>query len=320
ATLRSPVGRVHQLDSLRGRETLAARAAAAPPEVKFYSCPMHLQLVRQKAGACPECQMNLEKMKRRVEAFVCPMHPEVASELPGTCPDCHMFLDAGKRTSKLLSCPMHPETVSDRPDKCSACGMKLEPAPASEPGGRFTVACSSHPDLEPGEGGFCGKCCPGGSPPASADGAARTTGVCCSLSPKGVWVDAGPCPVCRTRCRPVVIEKVLAVPDVAVIDTGTRKVVYLDLGGGVFDAVEVELGSHTGGYYPVQKGLQAGARVVTAGAFLVDAEARLSPAAGAAYFGAASGPKQPDAVAAPAQTGGDSVAESVGRTAGGAER
>jgi len=36
----------------------------------------------------------------------------------------------------------------------------------------------------------------------------------------------------------------------------------------------------------VLKGLAAGDKVVTAGAFLLDAETRLNPAAGAAFFGA----------------------------------
>lgn len=79
---------------------------------------------------------------------------------------------------------------------------------------------------------------------------------------------------------------VLSIPTSAVIDTGARKVVFVDRGSGTFDAVEVALGPQAGDHSPVLSGLVRGDRVVTAGAFLLDAEARLNPAAGAAYFGA----------------------------------
>ncbi len=80
----------------------------------------------------------------------------------------------------------------------------------------------------------------------------------------------------------------LAVPESAVIDTGTRRVVFLEQSPGMFDAVEVRLGRRCGDFYPVLSGLEPGQAVVTAGAFLLDAETRLNPAAAASYFGAGS--------------------------------
>lgn len=89
------------------------------------------------------------------------------------------------------------------------------------------------------------------------------------------------------------------VPERAVIDTGVKKVVYVEREPGLFEGVEVELGprveikdgSRTVDYYPVVKGLQAGDRVADAGAFLIDAETRLNPAAASSYFGASGGPQ-----------------------------
>jgi hypothetical protein len=78
-----------------------------------------------------------------------------------------------------------------------------------------------------------------------------------------------------------------AVPETAVVDTGSRRVVFVETMPGMFDGVEVTLGPRCGDYYPVIKGLAAGQKVATAGAFLIDAEARLSPNLAAAYFGAA---------------------------------
>jgi YHS domain-containing protein len=79
-----------------------------------------------------------------------------------------------------------------------------------------------------------------------------------------------------------------AISESAVIDTGTRKVVFVEQSPGLFDAVEVRLGRRCGDFVPVLSGLEPGQAVVTAGAFLLDAETRLNPAAAAAYFGAGS--------------------------------
>ena len=54
--------------------------------------------------------------------------------------------------------------------------------------------------------------------------------------------------------------------------------------------VEIGLGPLVAGFYPVLKGLSQGDRIVTKGAFLVDAELRLNPGAASAYFGASGGP------------------------------
>ncbi|QEH35640.1 copper/silver efflux system membrane fusion protein CusB [Aquisphaera giovannonii] len=92
--------------------------------------------------------------------------------------------------------------------------------------------------------------------------------------------------------------KVLAVPESAVIDTGARRVVYVEGMPGMFDGVEVRLGPRCGTSYPVVDGLEEGMRVAEAGAFLVDAETRLNPGLAAAYLGARRG----DPAAAPAAT------------------
>jgi Cu(I)/Ag(I) efflux system membrane fusion protein len=85
-------------------------------------------------------------------------------------------------------------------------------------------------------------------------------------------------------------QPVLAVPESAVIDTGSRKVVYRQAAPTLFEGVEVRLGLRMQGphdvtYYPVLAGLEKGDRVVTVGSFLIDAETRLNPAAGSIYYG-----------------------------------
>jgi Cu(I)/Ag(I) efflux system membrane fusion protein len=90
--------------------------------------------------------------------------------------------------------------------------------------------------------------------------------------------------------------RVLAVPENAVIDTGSLQIVYRETGPGEYEGVKVDLGPRMVGpdevsYYPVLRGLEEGDVIVTAGSFLLDAETRLNPAAGSIYFGGSSGSK-----------------------------
>lgn len=71
-------------------------------------------------------------------------------------------------------------------------------------------------------------------------------------------------------------KEALAVPRSAVLDTGTRKVVYVARGGGVFEPRQVEVGAAAQESYPVRSGLKEGERVVTHGSFLIDSQTRLS--------------------------------------------
>lgn len=77
----------------------------------------------------------------------------------------------------------------------------------------------------------------------------------------------------------VVLKKdlgnVLAVPADAVIDTGTRQIVFVDLGEGYLSPREVRVGSKAGNDYQIISGLEAGEKVVTAANFLVDSESQL---------------------------------------------
>lgn len=75
-------------------------------------------------------------------------------------------------------------------------------------------------------------------------------------------------------------NKVLAVPDSAVLDTGTRRLVLVDLGGGRFEPRTVKLGMHADGYAEVLGGLTAGEMVVVSANFLIDAESNLKAAIG----------------------------------------
>jgi Cu(I)/Ag(I) efflux system membrane fusion protein len=70
----------------------------------------------------------------------------------------------------------------------------------------------------------------------------------------------------------------LAVPEEAVLDSGLRKVVFIDKGNGHFEPKEVKLGSKMDGHYQVLSGLNEGERIASSSAFLLDSESRLGEA------------------------------------------
>lgn len=73
-------------------------------------------------------------------------------------------------------------------------------------------------------------------------------------------------------------DLVLAVPESAVLDSGTRQAVLIDKGEGRFEPREVKLGRRGGGYVEVAEGVREGDAVVTSANFLIDAESNLKAA------------------------------------------
>jgi multidrug efflux pump subunit AcrA (membrane-fusion protein) len=68
----------------------------------------------------------------------------------------------------------------------------------------------------------------------------------------------------------------LAIPKTAVIDTGTRKVVYLDYGQGRYKMQEVTTGIEAEDYVQVLSGIKEGDIVVIDGNFLLDSQSTLT--------------------------------------------
>jgi membrane fusion protein, copper/silver efflux system len=67
----------------------------------------------------------------------------------------------------------------------------------------------------------------------------------------------------------------LVVPEQAVLDSGTRQVVYVVRGEGMFEPRQVTLGPKVGAYYEVVEGLEQDERIATSGTFLLDSESKL---------------------------------------------
>ena len=116
---------------------------------------------------------------------------------------------------------------------------------------------------------------------------------------------------------------VLTVPDSAVIDSGTRRLVLVQLGEGRFEPREVELGGRGENFVEVVNGVREGEQVVVAANFLIDAESNLKAAIGglgshsghgspAAGSKAAAGTSAPVAVGHKAQGSVDAIDPKAG--------
>jgi membrane fusion protein, copper/silver efflux system len=70
----------------------------------------------------------------------------------------------------------------------------------------------------------------------------------------------------------------VAIPEQAVLDSGTRTLVFVVRGEGLFEPRAVKLGPKIGSYYEVHEGVTEGDRVVTSGNFLIDSESKLMAA------------------------------------------
>ena len=70
----------------------------------------------------------------------------------------------------------------------------------------------------------------------------------------------------------------VAVPDSAVLQTGTRSIAFVDRGNGQFEPREVRTGVKANGYYEIKSGISAGETVAVDANFLIDSESRLKAA------------------------------------------
>lgn len=109
------------------------------------------------------------------------------------------------------------------------------------------------------------------------DGAARTARARIELSNSDL--ELKPDMYADVELRVPLGERLL-VPESAVIYSGPRRIVFLDLDKDRLRPQEIQVGVKSNGYFEVISGLAVGDRVVTSGNFLLSAESRLKSATG----------------------------------------
>jgi hypothetical protein len=276
AVIRSPMGRHGSVEEMQIEEAAKSAQAAKvtlPTQdaqsaaqflagladgAMYYTCTMDPQVMSDKPGDCPICNMKfVERHKGKSELPVADADASVV--LPTQSKeDAARYLAQLPDNAEYFTCAMHPEVVSDKPGTCPRCNMNLEKrtkSGGSPSGGDQSALAGTFEQWA--EGFTC---------PMHLDSLNEEGGIC---------MDCG-CGMPMSKWR---IERVLSVPESAVIDTGNDRMVYVETAPGLYDARGVTLGARTGAYYPVLDGLVLGERIVARGAFLVDAEARLNRAA-----------------------------------------
>lgn len=216
-----------------------------------------------------EEQLGEIEVGRRVDATV-PTFPGVV--FPGRVALIAPALDPATRTAAVRFEVDNP-AYRLRPGMFATVNLSLPPGPHIP--GRQTICPVSGLRL-----GSMGR-------PGRIEAGGRTVDVCCEAC------------IPKLRAEPArylavldasTADAVLSVPESAVIDTGFRKLVYVETDPGLFEGRAVTLGVRSGDSYPVLAGLVAGERVAAAGAFLIDAESRLNSPAG---IGAVPSPDRP---------------------------
>jgi RND family efflux transporter MFP subunit len=119
----------------------------------------------------------------------------------------------------------------------------------------------------------------------------------CTMCPEVKSEEPGECPECGMDLVKKKVShsgEILAVPREAVLDTGMRKLVYVEKEPGIYAAREVNLGREAMAdvegkrrrFYAVMDGLEEGEAVVIRANFLIDSQSQITGQAEAVYSGA----------------------------------
>ena len=71
------------------------------------------------------------------------------------------------------------------------------------------------------------------------------------------------------------LPRLLAVPNSAILSTGKRNIVWIEIANNTFEPREVVLGAASDTYTQILDGVEEGASVVTSGGYLLESESQL---------------------------------------------
>ena len=103
-----------QTSSSRPAAPTAARPATLPPVVQ--TCPMHPDIVEDKAGNCPLCKMALVPVRLEA-AWSCPLHAAIVRDAKGSCPICRREL-VQMTMALTWTCRNRPDIDVLEPGRC----------------------------------------------------------------------------------------------------------------------------------------------------------------------------------------------------------
>lgn len=98
---------------------------------QYYTCPMHLEVIKDIPGICPKCGMKLIPVNRESDnGHSHHHHAEHKTEKQEgdvQQPAPVVNINTTQHGFSKYTCPMHPQIIQDGPGKCPLCGMTLVP-------------------------------------------------------------------------------------------------------------------------------------------------------------------------------------------------
>jgi multidrug efflux pump subunit AcrA (membrane-fusion protein) len=246
-------------------------------------------------GAIRQNNLSTQSLKKQDnhDIWYCPMHPNYISDRPGTCPICGMNLV--KRTQadqQQKSAVEGYTTITVSAQKQQLAGVKTvvvskkNSVKTIRAAGQYegkVIAQVFEVDLEfikvgqkaiveiPAyhqkyEGAVL-------SIDSSVDEVSRTI-------PVRIWLKHPNLKKLKSHMfvnvnLPVALEEGIIIPRESVMDTGMRKIIFVQRDEGTFEPREIQTGMQTDDGFEIKSGLKEGDRIVVSGNFLLDSESRV---------------------------------------------
>ncbi|MDO8519744.1 MAG: heavy metal-binding domain-containing protein, partial [Deltaproteobacteria bacterium] len=233
---------------------------------------------------------------QKISYYTCPMHPQIHEDHPGECPICHMKLvpvyqsSGGGNSSQGEG----EKGVTISAERQQLIGVKIAPVVRKNliriirtsgrrvPTGEAAVDAPLYAEdlalIKPGMAGKL-RAMSGGEFDGLVSEIFTDIDPVTHFGRVRIQV-AGPAnqlphePFFSVEMEAPLGEK-LSVPKSAVLETGTRRVVFIKHEPSHFAVREIRTGESTEEDYEVLEGLEAGENVVTQAAFLIDSESQL---------------------------------------------
>ncbi len=285
--------------------------SSSPPSAQKeqYTCPMHHQVRSDHPGECPICHMRLELVKgapstpkvvskeRKVKYYRNPMDPSVHSQVPAKD---SMGMDyipvyEGEGTQVPSSGNVEGRaSIRLTPEQLKLSGtrtivverrdlVKELRVPGRALGGdRISLQIYEH-DLSLVKPGQAFRADAPSLPGEKLNG--QITSIESILDPmtrtarvNGTLLRSGSSLRAESSLSAVIqirIAGALAVPETAVLHTGTKDLLYISDDETGFSPREVTLGTKAQGFYEIKDGVKAGEKVSSGPNFLLDSESRI---------------------------------------------
>lgn len=231
----------------------------------YYTCPMHPFIHMDRPGKCPICHMDLVKVEAQATESQT-TQADVSKTRGSVVAPANLLSLVGVSKHKVEKMNLEVKIpVAGRFNSSRSVSFQVyeQDLRLLKNGLKFTGTSPSQPDET-----FAGTIT---SIDSIVDPTSRTVRVVGQLQNSKTM----PSETTFEGSIEIPLRNRLAIPDDAVLHTGTQDLVYSFSSGNVLSAKSVKLGVHTQNYYEILNGLQEGEVISSGPNFLIDSEARI---------------------------------------------